>query len=173
MLTATVFCRSNPMNNFAVLIMYLQFYKSFSKELEQPKIYGTIFFFLFLQNTFHTYITLKHLLQCVSQVWHFDTCNQITVWVLSARVQCSGRRRCNIRIMITLKAWVQMLQYSADKMQRNRTKLVLVSTHYWLHRHLQQVSTAILMCFGLSFSILLAVQFYYTQHGRCLNLLLK
>ena len=79
MFTATVFCRSNPMNNIAVLIMYLQFYKSFSKELEQPKIYGTIFFFLFLQNTFHTYIMLKHLLQHVSQVWHFDTCNQITV----------------------------------------------------------------------------------------------
>jgi len=37
------------MNNIAVLIVYLQFYKSFSKELEKPKIYGTIFFFLFLQ----------------------------------------------------------------------------------------------------------------------------
>jgi len=44
-----VFCRNNPMNNIAVLIVYLQFYKSFSKELEKPKIYGTIFFFLFLQ----------------------------------------------------------------------------------------------------------------------------
>lgn len=49
MFTATVFCRSSPMNNMAVLIMYLQFYKSFPKETEKPKIYGTIFFFLFLQ----------------------------------------------------------------------------------------------------------------------------
>ena len=48
MFAATVFCRSNPMNNIAVLTMYLQFHKSFSKELETPKIYGTIFF-LFLE----------------------------------------------------------------------------------------------------------------------------
>jgi len=37
MFTATVFCRSNPMNSIAVLIKYLQFYKSFSKEPENLK----------------------------------------------------------------------------------------------------------------------------------------